>query len=152
MKIYLACTVRGDRGAIAGLRALAASLEADGHQLLTGHLLADDVEGAESRLTEREVYERDIMWLEACDVLIAEASGSSFGVGFEVGYVLGRSDRSRQRVLLLYRTDRRPAISRLISGNAHPRCEIIAYDDPSQLSARVRATLKPNSQSPKPKA
>ena len=74
---------------------------------------------AESALTERAVYERDIAWLEACDILIADASGSSFGVGFEVGYVLGRSDRTDQRVVLLYRADRRDHISRLIVGNAH---------------------------------
>ena len=89
MQIYLACTVRGDRGAVAGLRALVASLERAGHTILTKHLLDDNVEGAESALTERAVYERDIAWLEACDILIADASGSSFGVGFEVGYVLG---------------------------------------------------------------
>jgi 2'-deoxynucleoside 5'-phosphate N-hydrolase len=83
MKIYLACTVRGDRGAIAGLRSLVSALEADGHTILTKHLLDDDVEGAESALTELAVYERDIMWLESCDVLVADASGSSFGVGFE---------------------------------------------------------------------
>src|SRR5687768_7847665 len=99
MTIYLACTVRGDRGAIAGLRSLAAALERDGHTILTKHLLDDDVDGAESALTERAVYERDVAWLEACDLLIAEASGSSFGVGFEVGYVLGRSDRTDQRVV-----------------------------------------------------
>ena len=93
-----------------------------GHTILTKHLLDDNVEGAESALTERAVYERDIAWLEACDVLIADASGSSFGVGFEVGYVLGRSDRTDQRVVLLYRADRRDQISRLIVGNAHPRC------------------------------
>jgi nucleoside 2-deoxyribosyltransferase len=97
MKIYLACTVRGDRGAIAGLRSLVSALEAGGHTILTKHLLDDDVERAESALTERAVYERDIMWLESCDVLVADASGSSFGVGFEVGYVLGRSDRTDQR-------------------------------------------------------
>lgn len=144
LKIYLACTVRGDRGAIAGLRALAAALEADGHTLLTKHLLDDDVEGSESRLSEREVYERDVTWLDGCDVLIADASGSSFGVGFEVGYVLGRSDRSSQRVLLLYRADRQRVISRLISGNAHPRCETIPYVDASELAAEVTGRLKSN--------
>jgi hypothetical protein len=141
VKIYLACTVRGDRGAVEGLRQLAAALEAAGHELLTKHLLDDNVEGAESRLTERQVYDRDIEWLDACDLLIAEASGSSFGVGFEVGYVLGRSDRSGQRVLLVYRADRRPVISRLISGNAHPRCETIEYTDPSELADRLGAHL-----------
>jgi nucleoside 2-deoxyribosyltransferase len=139
--IYLACTVRGDRGAIAGLRALVAALESAGHAIATKHLLDDNVDGAESALTERAVYERDIEWLEACDVLIADASGSSFGVGFEVGYVLGRSDRTTQRVILLYRADRRDAISRLIVGNAHPRCVVIEYKDPDDMVARVSAVL-----------
>jgi nucleoside 2-deoxyribosyltransferase len=141
VQIYLACTVRGDRGAVAGLRALVASLERAGHTVLTKHLLDDNVEGAESALTERAVYERDIAWLEACDVLIADGSGSSFGVGFEVGYVLGRSDRTDQRVVLLYRADRRDQISRLIVGNAHPRCETLSYEDGSDLSRLVGAAL-----------
>ena len=110
--------------------------------MLTKHLLDDNVDTAESRLTEREVYERDIEWLEACDVLVADASGSSFGVGFEVGYVLGRSDNFRQHVLLLYRTDRQPFISRLISGNAHPRCTTIPYTTASELATRVPKHLK----------
>ena len=141
MTIYLACTVRGDRGAIAGLRALVDALECAGHVIVTTHLLDDNVDGAESALTERAVYERDIEWLEACDVLIADASGSSFGVGFEVGYVLGRSDRTTQRVLLLYRADRRDQVSRLIVGNAHPRCTVLAYKDPDDMVARVSAHL-----------
>ena len=141
MRIYLACTVRGDRGAVAGLRTLVASLERSGHTVLTKHLLEDDVEGAESALTERAVYDRDIAWLEACDVLIADGSGSSFGVGFEVGYVLGRSDRTDQRVVLLYRADRRDQISRLIVGNAHPRCETLSYEDGSDLARLVGAAL-----------
>jgi nucleoside 2-deoxyribosyltransferase len=141
MQIYLACTVRGDRGAVAGLRALVASLEHAGHTILTKHLLDDNVEGAESALTEHAVYERDITWLEACDVLIADGSGSSFGVGFEVGYVLGRSDRTDQRVVLLYRDDRRDRISRLIVGNAHARCTTLSYEGGSDLSRLVSAAL-----------
>lgn len=137
MNIYLACTVRGDRGAVAGLRSLVASLEDAGHAILTKHLLDDNVEGAESALTERAIYERDIAWLEACDLLIADASGSSFGVGFEVGYVLGRSDRTDQRVVLLYRADRRDQISRLIVGNAHARCRVVPYATAAELEAAV---------------
>jgi nucleoside 2-deoxyribosyltransferase len=120
---------------------LADALEREGHTILTRHLLAEDVEEAESRLSERAIYERDIAWLESCDVLVADASGSSFGVGFEVGYVLGRSDRTTQRVLLLYRADREPYISRLISGNAHPHCTVLKYEDPADMLDRVSATL-----------
>jgi nucleoside 2-deoxyribosyltransferase len=137
VRIYLACTVRGDRSAVAALRQLVDRLERDGHAVLTKHLLDDGVEAAEAALAERAVYERDIAWLEGCDVLIADASGSSYGVGFEVGYLLGRADRTSQRVLLLYRADRVSQISRLISGNSHPRCRVLKYEDPADLVDRV---------------
>jgi nucleoside 2-deoxyribosyltransferase len=127
---------------VAGLRGLVTALERAGHTVLTKHLLDDNVEGAESALTERAVYERDIMWLEACDVLIADASGSSFGVGFEVGYVLGRSDRTDQQVVLLYRADRRDQISRLIVGNAHPRCRVVPYTSGAELAAAVLSVIE----------
>jgi len=143
LRIYLACTVRGDRGAIAALRALAQSLERAGHTILTKHLLEDSVETAEAALSEQAVYERDVEWLDACDVLIADASGSSYGVGFEVGYVLARSERTAQRVVLLYRSDRRHQISRLIVGNTHPRCTTIGYDGPEDAIAGVGRALKP---------
>lgn len=143
MVIYLACTVRGDRGAVAIARAVADSLECLGHTVLTRHLLDDGIESAESALTERAVFERDMQWLAAADVLIAEASGSSYGVGFEVGYVLGRSDVTGQRVLLLYDTSRRSAVSRLISGNVHPNCTTYPYRGAEDLLRFVRTFVAP---------
>ena len=108
-------------GAIAAVslagRAICERLQSYGHEVLTTHLLADNVETAESQITERDVFRRDLAWLTACDVLVAEASGSSYGVGFEVGYVLGRAKASGQRVVLLYDRARRDKVSRLITGN-----------------------------------
>src|SRR6266849_3113051 len=127
MKIYLACTVRGDRGGVAAGRAICERLLAHGHEVLTTHLLADDVETAESRLTEADVFRRDIEWLSQCDVLVAEASGSSYGVGFEVGYVLGRAGVSGQQVVLVYDAARHHAISRLITGNCDRSCTTFGY-------------------------
>lgn len=133
VKIYLACTVRGDRGAVAALRQVANLLEGAGHIVLTRHLLDDDVDASESALTERDVFVRDMEWLTSADVLIADASGSSYGVGFEVGFVLGRSDRTDQRVLLLYNAARQSSISRLIVGTKHPHCTVHAYRDAHDL-------------------
>ncbi len=133
MRIYLACTVRGDRSALDAARALCDRLEHHGHIVVTKHLLQDDVEAVESRLSERDVYLRDIEWLSGCDAIVAEASGSSFGVGFEMGYVLGRAPGTSQRAYLLYRADRRGVISRLISGNADPWCTTRAYDGIEEL-------------------
>ena len=133
MTIYLACTVRGDRGGVLAGRAICEQLERHGHDVQTKHLLADDVETAESQITEHEVFRRDLEWLSACDVLVAEASGSSYGVGFEVGYVLGRAQASGQRVVLLYDAARRDKVSRLITGNCHPECTTFPYQSLEEL-------------------
>lgn len=122
MKIYLACTVRGDRTGVLAGRAIADRLQRHGHDVLTLHLLADDVNEAEAQLSEEEVYRRDIEWLSTCDILVAEASGSTYGVGFEVGYVLGRARHTGQQIVLLYNEERRHAISRLIAGNCDAVC------------------------------
>jgi 2'-deoxynucleoside 5'-phosphate N-hydrolase len=143
VNIYLACTVRGDRGAVTMARALADALECLGHTVLTRHLLADDVETGESALTERAVFERDLQWLDSADMLIAEASGSSYGVGFEVGYVLGRAEATGQRVLLLYDVQRRSMVSRLISGNSHRNCTTYPYRDAEDLLRFVDSFLAP---------
>jgi nucleoside 2-deoxyribosyltransferase len=143
MNVYLACTVRGNRDGLEAARALADLLERHGHTVLTRHLLEDDVEAVESALTERDVFERDLKWLSASDLVVAEASGSSFGVGFEVGFVVGRADRTRQRVLLLYSASRQPFVSRLISGNAHEACTTYAYRDAADLLRFVDGYLAP---------
>jgi nucleoside 2-deoxyribosyltransferase len=122
MKVYLACTIRGDRTGALAARAIAGRLQRHGHDVLTTHLLADDVEASESQLTEEEVYRRDIERLSTCDVLVAEASGSSYGVGFEVGYVLGRARHTGQQIVILFDAERRNMISRMITGNCDAVC------------------------------
>ncbi len=144
MRIYLACTVRGDRSALPAIREIASRLERHGHQVLTGHLVLDDVEAVEAKLTEAEVYERDVEWLQACDAVVAEASGSTYGVGFEVGYVLARAAQTGQRVFLLYDARRREAISRLIAGNTDPRCVTFAYADLAALGAFIDRHFQPS--------
>lgn len=133
MRIYLACTVRGDRAGTAAGRVICDRLQQHGHEVVTTHLLADDVESAESALTEEAVYRRDLEWLSSCDALVAEASGSSYGVGFEVGYVLGRARTTGQRVFLLYSAGRRSAISRLIVGNCDEACTTVEYTSMQDL-------------------
>ena len=137
MRIYLACTVRGDRGGVAAGRAICERLQTLGHEVLTTHLLADGVDEAESLLSEADVFRRDLGWLESCHVLVAEASGSSYGVGFEVGYVLSRAESTGQRAIVLYNTARRNAVSRVITGNCDRNCTTVAYSSVEELLAFI---------------
>jgi len=141
VRVYLACTIRGDRSRLAVARALGSAIEAAGHELMTGRFLDDRAEDEDGRLTPAQVFERDIDWLDACDVIVAEASGSSYGVGFEVGYVLGRAERTGKRAIVLY--DERVAgrISRLVSGNTHQHAVTIAYRDAEDARTRLTEAL-----------
>ena len=141
MTIYLACTVRGDRGGVLAGRAICERLQRHGHEVLTTHLLADDVDTAEAQVTEHQLFRRDLEWLTSCDVLVAEASGSSYGVGFEVGYVLGRAETTGQRVILLYDTARRDKVSRLITGNDAAACTTFGYGSIDELTAFIDTTF-----------
>lgn len=143
MRVYLGCTVRGDRGALQAARHLGRRLQERGHEVLTTHLLLDDVEGVEQVHSNRDIYARDVDWLEACDILVAEASGSSYGVGFEVGYVLGRAPRTGQRAYVFYRRDRHDAISRLISGLSGGFGRAFPYSTPAELDAAIDVMLGP---------
>jgi nucleoside 2-deoxyribosyltransferase len=141
MNIYLACTVRGDRSSAAAVRRISDHLQQRGHAILTTHLLADDVEEAERGLTNRDVFRRDLEWIEACDLIVAEASGSSFGVGFEVGYVLGRAAQSGQRALVLYDASKANRISRLITGLVNPHAVVLGYTRLDEIDTFLSAHL-----------
>lgn len=145
MIIYLACTVRGDRAGVAAARTIAARLERHGHRVLTSHLLRDDVDDLEAGVTEEAVFERDVKWLDGCDALVAEASGSTYGVGFEVGYVTARAATTGQRVFLLYDAARRSAVSRLVAGNNDRHCTTFAYDSLAALERFIDRHFEPSS-------
>jgi hypothetical protein len=76
-------------------------------------------------------------------VLVAEASGSSYGVGFEVGYVLGRARASGQRVVLVYDAARRQVVSRLITGNCDDACATFGYRSIDDLLAFIDQQIGP---------
>jgi hypothetical protein len=138
MKIYFGFTVAGDRSSVETARQIVQWLEDAGHEVLTHHLVLEDARALDRQLTPRAVYERDINWLAECDVFIGEVSGSSFGVGYEAGLVLGGSEK---RAILFHRADRAERISLLITGNAHPRCTVAPYTSFEEIAAVLARAL-----------
>src|SRR5271168_1577893 len=102
MKIYFGFTVAGDRSSLGVARRIVELLEEMGHEVLTKHLVRDDAWEADRLSSPQDIYRRDMNWLHECDLFMAEVSGSSFGLGFETGYVLGAT---RKRAVLFYRRD-----------------------------------------------
>lgn len=141
MKIYFGFTVAGDRSSIDTARRVVQLLEELGHEVLTRHLVDDNAREADRSIGPREVFRRDMAWLEQCDLFIAEVSGSSFGLGFEAGYLLGATNKP---VLLLYRREAEGRVSLLITGNTHPNCTLFAYATPEEVEAFVRTNVRRN--------
>jgi hypothetical protein len=126
MKIYFGFTVAGDRSTIDTARRVVQFLEERGHEVLTRHLVNDNAW-------------RDMAWLEQCELFIAEVSGSSFGLGFETGYLLGATTKS---VILLYRREVEKKVSLLITGNAHPNCTLVPYANVGEIERFIPERLE----------
>jgi hypothetical protein len=71
-------------------------------------------------------------WLDQCDLFIAEVSGSSFGLGFEAGYLLGGTTKN---VVLFYRRELEKRVSLLITGNTHGNCTLVPYGTVEDVEA-----------------
>lgn len=138
MKIYFGFTVAGERSGLEAARRIVHLLEELGHEVLTRHLVDDDAWEADRRISAAEVYQRDLAWLQQCDILIAEVSGSSFGLGFEAGYILGSTQK---RVVLLYRKDLEEKLSLLIKGNSHENCTLVPYTSAQEVDTFIHDIL-----------
>ena len=135
MNIYFACSITGGREFESAYQEIVAALTADGHEIPTSHLVQSDVMQNESSLTPQEVYERDTAWIKNCDVLIAEVSAPSHGVGYEIGFALNLG----KPVLCLHQQGRR--VSKMITGNPNPALCIRAYTDVKEAILQARSFL-----------
>ena len=135
MNIYFACSITGGRVDEGAYQRIVQILLGDGHQVPTAMLAQSDGIDEEASADPIEVYERDTAWIRGCDVVVAEISTPSHGVGYEIGYALSQG----KRVLCLYRQDVK--ISKMISGNQDENLIRRAYSDHDDAIRILRREL-----------
>lgn len=140
MKIYLGFTVAGNRSSVDAAKKILNVLQSMGHQVLTSHLLEEDAWAMDRRVPPQQIFARDMKWLAECDIFIAEVSGSSFGLGFETGYLLGATAK---KTVLFYEQAAAEKISLLIVGNTHPNCSLVPYSRIDELEDLIRKRAFP---------
>ena len=138
MKIYFGFTVAGDRSSVLAATKIVELLVELGHEVLTRHLIREDAWQADRSISPQEVYLRDMTWLKQCDLFVAEVSGSSFGLGFETGYLLGATEK---KVVLFYRRAVETKISLLITGITHLNCTLVPYSHLDEVEDWMRYKL-----------
>jgi nucleoside 2-deoxyribosyltransferase len=135
MNIYFACSITGGREFESVYQLITRALEEDHHHVPTAHLARTGVASMEAVIDPIDIYTRDTTWIRECDVLIAEVSVPSHGVGYEIGYALGLG----KPVLALYQQGRK--VSKMISGNPDPSLSVKCYDSPEKAIAVIRGFL-----------
>jgi nucleoside 2-deoxyribosyltransferase len=89
-------------------------------------------------LTDQEIYRRDIKWLSDSIGVIAEVSGPSLGVGFEIAYALFEL---KKPVLALYH-ENVVRLSSMIKGCDSPLLSVQKYKDEFELEKFIKIYLQ----------
>jgi len=113
MKIYFAGSIRGGRSDQELYSSIIQELGKYG-VVLTEHVADKTITHlGEVSVTPEYIFLRDIAWLRECDVMIAEVSTPSLGVGYEIA----QAELMGKKIICLYRLVEGKSLSAMISGN-----------------------------------
>ena len=112
-KVYFAGSIRAGRDD-AGLYYQIIELVNSRHKVLTEHIGCKDLASmGEQGMSDEQIYERDCAWIRECDVLLAEVTQVSLGVGYEIAY----AESLNKKIVCLYRESEGKRLSAMINGD-----------------------------------
>jgi nucleoside 2-deoxyribosyltransferase len=123
MNIYFAGSIRGGREDVKIYQAIVEYLNTKG-TVLTEHITFDNIHDlGEDDKTEEFIYQRDIDWLNQSDIVIAEVTQPSLGVGYELAY----AESKNIPVICLFRENTGKSLSAMIAGDCY--FQVIRYTE-----------------------
>lgn len=91
-------------------------------------------------LSDKQIYTRDVKWIDGSKIMIAEVSGPSLGVGFEISYALFVK---KIPVLAVYHSNA-GQISSMISGCPNPLLQLKKFSDIDDLTSSIKKFIASN--------
>lgn len=133
MKIYFAGSITGGRGDQALYAAIIDELKKHG-TVLTEHIGDKNLthEGEGEALTPKAIFARDMEWVREADVIVAEVSTPSLGVGYE----LGQAEALGKPILCLHRDIEDRRLSAMVAGNSYMK--ITKYENFEHIVAILK--------------
>ncbi len=115
MKIYFAGSIRGGRVDAELYRRMISYMQSQGHNVLTEHVGSGRLCLSEQgRDRDAAIYNQDTAWLRESDVVIAECTCPSLGVGYELAY----AERFEVPVHIFYNPSK-CALSAMLTGDSY---------------------------------
>lgn len=128
VKIYFCGSIRGGRQLAQTYEKLIEMLQHHGI-VLTEHLADDEeIQRKDRVLSDREIHDRDLQWIIDSDLVVAEVTVPSLGVGYEIGRALEMG----KPILCLFNRGSRHTLSAMIAGI--DEVEIYYYREPEELA------------------
>lgn len=129
VKIYFAVPLIANRD-LEKARQIAGILEKLGCEIISKWVLDSSLSPA---YTARSIYERDTSWVNNCELIVAEVSKPSHGVGMEImlAHTLGK------KVICIY--EKNTTLSNLIRGM--PGAVLVEYSSFSDLEEKLSMAI-----------
>jgi hypothetical protein len=113
VKIYFAAAIRGGRDDKDLYEKIVRQLQTYG-KVLTEHIGDKTLSDlGEQDVTPQYIYNRDIDWVKESDVVVAEVTQPSLGVGYEIA----KAEEWGKRILCLFRPSSNKRLSAMILGS-----------------------------------
>ena len=133
MKIYFAGAIKGGREKVEDYAKMVKELETYG-EVLTKHVADPNLIMHEEGITAKEIYTRDEKWLNECDVVLADITVPSLGVGYELAY----AESKHKPIICVY--EKNKVISAMITGNEY--FIQIPYTSMEELIKEIHKVMK----------
>ncbi len=127
MKIFFAGSIRGGRQLIPTYHYIIGFLKSRNYNVISEHVAAEGLEKVEAKMSEQEIYEKDVNWIEESDRVIAEITVPSIGVGYEICHAA----MHKKPVLCVYQEGSKASAMAL--GNTTGYVTSRSYSDKKQL-------------------
>ena len=114
-KVYFCGSIRGGRADVNLYQEIIVYIKAKGCDVLTEHIGYTKINLQEQgRKRDEAIYEQDTAWLKESDLVIAECTSPSLGVGYELAY----AEKLGKPVFILY-DHSRVELSAMLTGNRY---------------------------------
>ena len=132
-KVYFAASIRGGRADAALYHDMIEFIKLT-DTVLTEHIGDLSLSSFEQSERDRKIYEQDTAWLKECDLLIAECTCPSIGVGYELAY----AEKLNKPCYVFYRRSE-IHLSATITGD--PYYNVIPYETKEELFEKISVIL-----------
>ncbi len=133
IKVYYACSIRGGRDKSSNYELIASIINKYAN-ILDKHVYDNKLTIDGEKLKDEIIYQRDIAMIKDCDILIAEVSNPSLGVGYEIGY----AEKLNKKIVCLCESNIN--LSAMINGNKNIR--VIYYEKIGEIENKLKKYLE----------